>query len=80
MARFLCKCGETLSNSLAPNDIELKLYTDMEWDEIINQEVIDPLAIPEPKYDVWRCPKCERLYFFENGKDEAIKVYKLEEN
>jgi hypothetical protein len=78
MARFLCKCGETLSNSQAPNDIEMRVYSDREWDEIINHDMIDPLTIPDPKYDVWRCPKCERLYFFEQGNDVAVKVYKLE--
>lgn len=78
MARFMCKCGETLSNSQAPNDIELKVYTDREWDEIINHDLIDPLTIPDPKYDVWRCPKCERLYFFKEGNDIAVKVYKIE--
>lgn len=79
MARFMCKCGETLSNSQAPNDIELKVYTDREWDEILNHDLIDPLTIPDPKYDVLRCPKCERLYFFEEGNENAIKVYKIEE-
>ena len=79
MAGFMCKCGETLSNSQAPNDIELKVYTDREWDEILNNDLIDPLTIPDPKYGVWRCPKCERLYFFEDGNDKAIKIYKLEE-
>jgi len=78
MARFMCKCGETLSNSEAPNDIELKVYTDREWDGILNHVLIDPLTIPDPKYDVWRCPKCERLYFFEEGNDVAVKVYRIE--
>lgn len=31
------------------------------------------------KVDVWRCPKCERIYVFEYGNHKAIKVYKLEE-
>ena len=79
MASFLCKCGETLSNTLATNDIELRVYTDREWDEIINNDLIDPITIPFPEYEVWRCPKCERLYFFEDGNDNAIKIYKLEE-
>ena len=79
MARIQCKCGETLSNSQAPNDFELKVYTDREWDKIINLDIIDPIALPDPQYDVWRCPKCERLYFFNNGNDKAIKIYKLEE-
>ena len=78
MARFQCKCSETLSNSQAPNDVELRVYTDREWDEIINCEVLDPITIPFPKYDVWCCPKCERVYVFDG--DEVIKTYVLEKN
>jgi hypothetical protein len=73
-----CKCGEVLSNTLAPNDIQLKVFTDEEWDHIINIGMIDTFDLPDPKFDVWRCPKCERLYFFEYGNDRAIKVYALE--
>lgn len=76
MARFECKCGETLSNSMAPNDVELKVYTDKEWDEIINCEIIDPIEIPSPRFSVWRCPICERIYVFDG--DEVVKTYVLE--
>lgn len=63
---------------MAPNDIQLRIYTDKEWDDIINMGIIDSLDIPFPKQDVWRCPKCERLYIFEYGKSKAIKVYAIE--
>lgn len=76
MARLQCKCGETLSNSLAPNDVELRVYTDREWDEIINMGQIDAIDIPFPKREVWRCPKCERIYVFEG--DTVKKTYVLE--
>lgn len=76
MARFLCKCGETLSNSQAPNDVQLHVYTDREWDKIINQDFIDPLAIPPAKYDVWHCSVCERVHVFDG--DEVYKTYILE--
>jgi len=77
--RMQCKCGEILSNSMAPNDIQLRVYTDREWDDIINMGEIDSINIPHPKIDVWRCPKCERVYVFEYGNHKVIKVYKLEE-
>jgi hypothetical protein len=51
-----CKCGEVLSNRMVPNDIELRVYTDREWDEIVDMGEIDPVNIPQPKMDVWRCP------------------------
>lgn len=78
MARMSCKCGEVLSNTAAPNDIQLRVYTDKKRDDINNMGEIDSINIPHPKYDVWRCPKCERIYVFEDGNYSAIKVYKVE--
>jgi hypothetical protein len=75
MAKFVCRCGNALSNSVAPNDVQLRVYTDEEWDTIIQSEgKLEDL--PLPKNDVWRCPMCERIYFFEG--DEVIKVFALE--
>jgi len=80
MARMNCRCGEILSDSMAPNDIQLKVYTDKEWDNILSVDTINTWEIPLPNYDVWKCPKCERVYVFEEGTEEAIKVYKIEES
>ncbi|EBF5850523.1 hypothetical protein HZU95_002883 [Listeria monocytogenes] len=76
--RFQCKCGEILSNSMSPNDIELRVYTDKEWDELTNLGMIDSVDIPFPKLDVWRCPVCKRLYVFDG--DKLKYQYALEEN
>jgi len=78
MSTIICKCGNTMSNTLAPNDIQLRVYTDKEWDDIIAMDRIeDTLDIPFPKYDVWRCPKCERIYVFDS--DNMLKnVYALD--
>lgn len=79
MARLQCKCGATLSNSKAPNDVELRVYTDKEWDNIVNLgNAIDPVTIPFPRYDVWRCLNCERIYVFD--QDTVIKTYILDSN
>lgn len=78
MASFLCKCGEILSTTEAPNDVQLRVYSDIEWDSLTNCEAIDPVEIPFPQYDVWKCTKCERIYFFEWGYGKPIKIYKLE--
>ena len=78
MARFPCRCGETLWNGMAPNDIQLRVFSDREWDQIINIGMIDSFDLPDPKYDVWRCPKCERVYVFDG--ENVIKKYVLEEN
>lgn len=73
-----CKCGEVLTNSSVPNDIELIVYISSEWDTILEADTIETWKIPLPKHDVWRCPKCERIYVFEDGSNKPIKIYKLE--
>ena len=40
--------------------------------------MIDSLDIPMPQYDVIKCPSCERIYVFDNGYSEPIRVYKIE--
>ena len=81
--RMNCICGEYLSNSEAPNDIQLRVYTDWEWDAILENDTIETWKIPLPTHDVWRCPKCERIYVFgkpdKDGNSPAIKIYRLEE-
>ena len=79
MARMQCKCGMLLSNQDSPNNIELKVYDDYEWDDIFSKETIDVLDIPLPKYNVWRCPKCKRLYVYNGDDMNPIMIYKLEE-
>ena len=78
MARMNCICGAILSNSIVPNDTELIVYTSTEWDEILQRDIVETWKIPLPKYEVWKCPKCERIYVFKNGDNKAIKVYVLE--
>jgi hypothetical protein len=64
---------------MVPNDIELRVYTNQEWNEILEKnDTIEGWKFPLPTYEVWKCPKCERLYVFEDGNDKAIKVYNLE--
>ena len=40
MARMTCTCGAELSNHEAPNDIQLRVYTDREWDEIFDCNIV----------------------------------------
>lgn len=77
MAKMICKCGYLLSNSDAPNDVQLRVYTDKEWDSILSSEEINTWMIPLPKYDVWRCPSCKRIYVFEDNNDVPIMIYNL---
>ncbi|MCL2141267.1 MAG: hypothetical protein FWH46_00065 [Methanimicrococcus sp.] len=79
MSKFLCRCGNTLSNSDVPNDIELIVYTGRQWESEINIGVINSLDIPLPRYNVWRCPICKRVYLFEQNTGIMIKAYAIED-
>jgi hypothetical protein len=39
MAIFKCVCGNVLANSICPNDIQLIVFTDREW-EAIQEKVL----------------------------------------
>ncbi len=68
MASVECRRGEVLSNSTAPN-VRLRVYTDREWDSILEDDILETRKIPLPTYDVWRCPNFQRS---ENGIFERI--------
>ena len=76
--RTVCTCGALLSNHQAPNDIQLRVYTDEEWEKIFDCDSIHPWMIPLPKYDVWRCPVCKSIYVYERSKQTPIMTYRLE--
>jgi len=80
MAVVWCKCGERLWNGADPNLIQYTVYSDPEWINIL--DLVDSgleygFDLPEPTHDVWRCPKCERVYIYEGNK--LVKQYVLEE-
>jgi hypothetical protein len=79
MAVFRCVCGKGLSNSTCPNDTQLIVFTDGEW-ELIQERVKEGMDIydAEPKYDVWRCIECKRIYVFEGN--QVIRRYALEKD
>ena len=78
MARTECRCGEVLSITAVPNDVQLRVYTDIEWVEIEKNDMVEMWEFPLPKYDVWKCPKCERIYVYGKGNNSPLKVYALE--
>ena len=51
--RFVCRCGNMLTNQLDPNDTEYYVYSDREWSEFEKKGWIYFLDVPEPNYDVW---------------------------
>ncbi|MCL2015556.1 MAG: hypothetical protein FWG68_04845 [Defluviitaleaceae bacterium] len=79
MASMKCRCGKIVRDAANEgsnaNDVQLYIYNDYEWDEIMGMGVTDTFDLPEPA-EIWRCPTCERMYFFENNK--VVKTYALE--
>ncbi len=59
-----CECGEYLTDSMSPSDIVLWAYPDKQWKDIQKIGKTDPVLIPDATFEIWRCPKCERLYIF----------------
>jgi hypothetical protein len=76
MASFKCVCGNVMNNQVAPNDTELHVYTDNEWDNIVNLGMMNSVEIPRPSLDVWKCTGCQRIYIF--GENRLIKRYAIE--
>jgi ribosomal protein L37AE/L43A len=77
--KISCKCGEALPASGSPNGNMLRAYTDEEWERFLDAEIIKTQDVPPPPRDIWRCPKCERVYVFEKGGAAPAKVYALKE-
>lgn len=67
-------------NGQTPNDFEVWCYTDRRLDEIMANDEISTLKLADLfDYNVWVCPRCKRLYVFENSDMIKVKcVYTLE--
>ncbi|MCS1350900.1 hypothetical protein [Mechercharimyces sp. CAU 1602] len=72
MASMICKCGEVLSNRESPNDIQLHIFTDKEWEEIIAKGQIETVELLISEVDIWRCPSD----VFHEGEGMDIDSYK----
>jgi hypothetical protein len=76
MAHFLCNCGEDLWNGRFPNDIEIRVFKKESWDRLLKNNT--ELVYMNEEYDIWKCPKCNRVYSFKNN--EVDKMFKIEDN
>lgn len=77
---MLCRCGNTLSNSENPNDIEIYGFPDRQFYKLTEsgQTDFENIADVDPEITFWQCPHCGRLYLFKNGSNIPV-CYKLEE-
>lgn len=47
MARYVCRCGSILSDSVTP-EISYRVYSDHEWLDIVNDETVtEGIMIPD---------------------------------
>lgn len=60
MARLKCPCGEVLTNTGIPNEVEgiLLRDIDLEW---IGNDSVNLLEIDGLGRDIWECSSCGRL-------------------
>ena len=79
MSSILCKCGNRLSTSQVPNEVQYHVYSDLEWVEIMKSENISPIDLPLPMHDVWKCTNCSRLYVF-SKEGKVVSIFKLEQD
>lgn len=83
MANMKCRCGNTMWNGNTPNGIEYWVYSDRQMCSIEEEDSILTIDLADKaNYNVWCCPKCMRLYVFDEQGDstQAKCVYRLEEN
>ena len=65
MARYVCRCGSILSDSVTP-EISYRVYSDHEWLDIVNDKTVtEGIMIPDSDLCAWVCRKCGRVYLWE---------------
>ena len=81
MAKWTCNCGHIMDDHKGPDENYFRVYSDLTWNEISSDEngnVNFFEDIHVPTFNVYRCPKCERLMVF--GEGNSFTSYKKEES
>jgi hypothetical protein len=85
--KFACECGQLLGNTASPIGLECIFLDDFakeKMQDLVDEEVAKDGSVDmwrehwrETATVVWKCFKCQRLYFnMKNGGE--ITVYKVE--
>jgi hypothetical protein len=77
MAKFECKCGNILSNSLVPNDVVFHQFSDKQMDKILERDSIETIELTGLSEKIWKCSNCHRIYFFDED-NKVTQIYSLE--
>lgn len=73
MPKMTCTCGNILSYSRIPCDIEYKFISDVDYEGYSGS--IDAEVLYQKMKSFLMCPKCKRLWLYWNGFDEKPKEY-----
>ena len=80
MAKWTCKCGQSMNDHNCPNENGYLAYSESEWDAAGNltdeNDRISWYDIPAPTFDVYKCPSCGRLMVF--GESNRCLFFKPE--
>ena len=71
MAEMECECGENLFITSEDSDITLWAFPDGQLEEILATGQAGQLDLTDAKFEIWRCPKCKRLYIFPYPSNKA---------
>ena len=78
MAKFNCKCGNTISTSgQIPNPNEWLMISDVEYDSLDSKITLEELYLKTKSLFV--CDKCKRVWIFWNGFDSDPIAYIVDE-
>jgi hypothetical protein len=73
MPKIICKCGEILSCSQIPSNIEYKFMSDVEFDSYTG--TIDVENLYDRMKSFIQCSNCSRLWIFWNGYNNNPTEY-----
>jgi hypothetical protein len=82
--RILCKCGFVVSTGSCPNPIGFLYLREKDADDIETEanddtkvsEIFDSIGLRAVQG--YRCPSCDRLLMFEEGRDGLVSFYSRE--
>jgi hypothetical protein len=81
---LLCKCGHVISTGSNPNPIGFLYLREKDADDIETAAKADTKAseifdsIGSRATQGYRCPSCDRLLMFEEGRDGLVAFYSRE--
>jgi len=73
MPKIMCKCGESLSYSEIPCNIQYKFISDVDYDKY--RGMIDAEALYQQMRSFIKCLKCGRLWIFWDGNNHLPSEY-----